>query len=1695
MSAISPTKHLMLYALTSLSPRVGINALLAVEDEQTFYGGNDITKSTRRRKSLKDKYPIGSKVTIIGLTDKSELNGKPATVIGRKRSTDARGSVIGLHIEGHGKIGLTSKNLVSDKESDAATSIQSVFKGHHVRSRVYRMSEVLLNIHKENDGNDSYLFIDCLRRSQDIINDNVKGSDTAESVEWDKPPQRRRKSLKDKYPIGSKVTIIGLTDKSELNGKPATVIGRKRSTDARGSVIGLHIEGHGKIGLTSKNLVSDKESDAATSIQSVFKGHHVRSRVYRMSDILLNIHKESDDSFQYIKCLSESQNLTTGHTDPVDSTKPPQRRRKSLKDKYPIGSKVTIIGLTDKSELNGKPATVIGRKRSTDARGSVIGLHIEGHGKIGLTSKNLVSDKESDAATSIQSVFKGHHVRSRVYRMSEVLLNIHKESDGNDYVTCLKRSTQMSLKSCEESSAILRIQCCARKWIATRNRSNLQVVQNRVFNEQELYEINTHKQTSVGTLQRAIRRWLSLKRYNVARVLNNRLLNEEQILELFIQRNNSATQIQLFHRNRLHHRRCKRNHVAAIIQKAVRKFLAVRRREDLKINRIKQWLVEENNEKSSFAARCIQKSVRNFITRKTVRILKLLHERQELENERRSRAEYAAIVVQSCARKFLARIVVNTLLRLREYSESADDQTVTKLHNTIVIQSAVRRFLAQKSIGIITSIAIKLQKQEDSTSDWSEQREFAAGAIQQVVRQHLSRISYTEKLDNRSTSDINYDMFEKREFSAFVIQKAVRMLLAKNSTRLQQIISKYDNKILELEEEKNYSSHFKYNTLLINSSRYTTTNYSNIYLLAKTIETCQCDTTFSDLETVKYTPTQLLARSMYSYGIGCSGDCAHTFVRALYQSVYYVEPSRGMNDKNIYAAALLKVMYSNRKTMADYPYVSQLGSVFSSCNDLLDACGREIETRNGLAVIARCLGRELPVFRLSPAMAREVSGMEVLERENIEDYESETFRNYPVLYSTNLTEALHGVVMSEEDQRRILYSNLIMSHFMVGYDFNKTKIIHEYISTLPIQTSIMLWSYEHRIQSADISQSEETEHQINTTIASKLLESVHVEKSFIIQRCFKSWRSRCKRQKLEFRRQLHEVIEITEWKKARDDLRNSGHVVETRLMKIEDDYSWQYPILSRELYHRNNILQQQLQTWSIMIKQHLLLLRKVLHTAEPFFLGLEESKRIQLTNKQDDSWRDVQEEERVSFLFLYRKYMQNHIEFQNTQVRFPIPEHLETAMLDTYNATERLEYTERSYIYRRFAAGLTSIQGVPLRMKKLIVQGIKGALLIIHEETLELDILLNGDPVHRKNALRVLGGVISSEESFRTGIELECISEFKTMQQQDLDTRTAVVNKIYSEQKLAAGYLRSDIAMTTPLTSGVLAEEHRRRQETYRLERRTRRELVTAEIRFRPKEYLPSRHRVKPNDYGFLPPVRTPRDSPSTPPFQAIPADFAKTMPSPAVLNRMAARNSVLLSKTIQSPAKKAADESTFVESDLINRNKKHVTPAWTTPPEPSPLMQYGRHILKKDANLTVKQLQRNNTPCATLDLENLGWGDKDVMTYLLPLSKNKTITVLKLGGNSLTEDSCLLLSELIRMPSCRLVLIRINDCSLTDSCATILADALSENTSVAGLDLKGNPINAGILFSVQQTLSSRRKQKITHITEARLQRRPQLVA
>ncbi|KAJ9437911.1 hypothetical protein DIPPA_30307 [Diplonema papillatum] len=128
---------------------------------------------------------------------------------------------------------------------------------------------------------------------------------------------------------------------------------------------------------------------------------------------------------------------------------------------------------------------------------------------------------------------------------------------------------------------------------------------------------------------------------------------------------------------------------------------------------------------------------------------------------------------------------------------------------------------------------------------------------------------------------------------------------------------------------------------------------------------------------------------------------------------------------------------------------------------------------------------------------------------------------------------------------------------------------------------------------------------------------------------------------------------------------------------------------------------------------------------------------------------------------------------------------------------------------------------------------------------------------------------------------------------------------------------------------------------------------------------------------------------------------------------------------------------------------------------------------------VTQRQLVRNTAQTATLDLEGFGLDEATVVSYLAALSLNRSVTVVKLGGNSFGSKAAALLAEVLRSPSCKLVSVRLNNCRLTGECLATVASALRGNTSLVALDVSHNP-----------DLSSETVRKLSNTFAARLQER-----
>ncbi|XP_038657033.1 uncharacterized protein LOC119968004 [Scyliorhinus canicula] len=74
-------------------------------------------------------------------------------------------------------------------------------------------------------------------------------------------------------------------------------------------------------------------------------------------------------------------------------------------------------------------------------------------------------------------------------------------------------------------------------------------------------------------------------------------------------------------------------------------------------------------------------------------------------------------------------------------------------------------------------------------------------------------------------------------------------------------------------------------------------------------------------------------------------------------------------------------------------------------------------------------------------------------------------------------------------------------------------------------------------------------------------------------------------------------------------------------------------------------------------------------------------------------------------------------------------------------------------------------------------------------------------------------------------------------------------------------------------------------------------------------------------------------------------------------------------------------------------------------------------------------------------------------------LSINQSLTDLNLGNNNLGDSGMKLLSAALRNPACKIQRLRLNDNTLTDSCAEDLASAVSTNLSLTDLNLNMNKL------------------------------------
>eukprot|EP01062_Namystynia_karyoxenos_P024174 TRINITY_DN193_c0_g2_i1.p1 TRINITY_DN193_c0_g2~~TRINITY_DN193_c0_g2_i1.p1 ORF type:complete len:2694 (+),score=670.20 TRINITY_DN193_c0_g2_i1:95-8176(+) len=139
--------------------------------------------------------------------------------------------------------------------------------------------------------------------------------------------------------------------------------------------------------------------------------------------------------------------------------------------------------------------------------------------------------------------------------------------------------------------------------------------------------------------------------------------------------------------------------------------------------------------------------------------------------------------------------------------------------------------------------------------------------------------------------------------------------------------------------------------------------------------------------------------------------------------------------------------------------------------------------------------------------------------------------------------------------------------------------------------------------------------------------------------------------------------------------------------------------------------------------------------------------------------------------------------------------------------------------------------------------------------------------------------------------------------------------------------------------------------------------------------------------------------------------------------------------------------------------------------------------------NATLRDLRRSQTETATFDAEGLGWGDEQLQPYLAALGKNRSISVLRLGGNVVSDSSAASIAALIAQPSSRLALLHLSNCGLSAEGAARIAAAARDNERVVRCDLSGNPLaDPQMLVALDAQLAGRAARKAAAIERRRVQ-------
>ena len=875
---------------------------------------------------------------------------------------------------------------------------------------------------------------------------------------------------------------------------------------------------------------------------------------------------------------------------------------------------------------------------------------------------------------------------------------------------------------------------------------------------------------------------------------------------------------------------------------------------------------------------------------------------------------------------------------------------------------------------------------------------------------------------------------------------------------------------------------------------------------------------------------------------------------------HLAETRAAFRKQHHYVAALLST------TPVPRPHhVSLLAAQYSPLSPLLDAqledppptepLKPEVPHLALVLQIARGVTTRRMHFWERPAFKTMSRGLDAAERggrDKIMVLEQNTNSIIRSWWLEVLAEETRRTPSIEEDKRGLLESEIFLEHLQLFETYWRSTVLQEGFCRLDHCSVLQTLEYQYQRSVGVILNEEHIDHLDNDAVWGYMEDARKTPYVVRIQCLIRVFLSKRKAKFLKFaNRRKREAEETTLMEEAEYQSLTSVHCYE-------------------ESFRRTDIALQEATEGGVVAEALMVSFATAAPSQiEAYITQHEPRLRTSIETTEETAWEAIHEEEKPSFLLHYKTYMARLLREKAREEN----DLLEESMRPQVQASMRppLSFEDERDTLRRHIEATESATRNVLKMVHLkihstlqdirstVKEGLKGALQIMQDEaklrlswglpveavSIEDD---EGDKLHEEGRSDAIASIMPPvqflEEKDRDQIVVEESAYRRIVCDIERESETgrniaALCVRIERERVNEERGQRESLvrAAVNSFITSCARDESIRRAECDRFERKSRRTIVTAELRARPKDYVLSRRH---NSLGSIAPPQR---------IEAAPlpqTDFSKTLPARLGSAKKGNDKETFHTETAPLPPLKGAvvnsphltDLGAYEEKyqRLLRVSKKQqkdmrlqqqllreeeeallsrYSPAdetrnvipqrnaaeqpaadntapplrplfvpWHSAGERGGLSARSAPIARKSQpNVTVKQVLRNQTSTACLDMEGLDWGVEEIMQYLVALAKNRTITVLKLGGNKLTYELLVMLAELIRMPSCRLVSIRMNTCCLTAADMEIILAALAENTSVVGVDISGNPrldsVTSGML---SELISHRRVKRVCEI-------------